>query len=68
MDRRELHEIYKDLQTCKRGKEARRLHKELKEHGDGLPFTDRYPNFPLVFSIISLLLVLLRIFLPCILR
>lgn len=62
---RQKNEIYKDLQSCRCGREARKLHKELKRYGDGLPFIDRHPNFPLA---ISLLLVLLRIFLPCILR
>lgn len=68
MERRKMEEIYNDLSTCRRGKEARKLHKELKQYEDGLPFMDRYPNFPLMFSLISLLLVLLQLFLPCILQ
>ena len=38
-----------------------------KDHpGYRLSFGLRYPSFPLAISIISLLLVLLQIFLPCI--
>lgn len=44
-------EICGDLQNAKPGKEARKLHKELKAYGDGMVFTDRYPLFFPVISI-----------------
>lgn len=55
-------EILNDLQTAKRGKECRKLHKELKrlDRKNGLPLSMRYPNFPLVISIIALALVVLK--------
>jgi len=36
-------------------KELRKLHRELKklEPGDGFSMTDRYPNLPMVLSIVS---------------
>lgn len=37
--------------------ELRELHKELKEYGDGIMFSDRYPDFPFYFSAVSLVVV-----------
>lgn len=51
---RPITEIWKDIPKIKSGKEARKIHKELKQYGDGLFFLDRYPYFPLWISIISL--------------
>lgn len=52
------------LRTATPGKECRKLHKELKKYGDGLLFTDRYPNCSLYVSlaafIISIVVVILR--------
>lgn len=59
----ELYQLMKQLKTVKPGKEARELHKKLKPYGHGLFLHDRYPNLPIVSSIISLLLVLVSIFL-----
>lgn len=42
------------------GKDARRLHRELKKHNSGLPMFMRYPNLPLWISIIAMLLVILK--------
>lgn len=60
---RTYEEICKDLKTAKPGKECRKLHKELHDYGDGAPVYLRYPNVPVVISLSSLLLVLLKLFL-----
>lgn len=45
----------------KDGKTLREIHRALKRKGDvGLSFLTRYPNFPLIVSITSLMLVLLE--------
>lgn len=44
----------KDLST----KEARMLHKALKQYNSGLPMFMRYPNLPLWISIATMLLVI----------
>ena len=49
-------EICRDLQNAKPGKEARKLHKELKAYGDGMAFTDRYPLF---FPVISIFMAMM---------
>lgn len=41
--KRTYEEICEDLKTAIPGKNARKLHKELKEYGEGLRFCDRYP-------------------------
>ena len=63
IDTKKLHELYERLATAQPGKEARELHKELKKFGDGVPFFYRYPNFPLIISIIALLVSLTKLFL-----
>lgn len=59
MTRRELLEA---AMSVRKGKEARQLHHALKKFDpkDGLSFWDRYPNLPLIISIISFLLVYLK--------
>lgn len=61
MSKRPIQEIYKDLANCKPGKEARKLHKELKQYGDGLLFLDRYPMLPMIISTAALILSILVI-------
>lgn len=56
--------IRKDLSA----KEARMLHKALKQYNSGIPLVMRYPNLPLWISIAALTLVLLRPVLLGILR
>ena len=53
-------ELCDKLKTVKYGKEARKLHKELKAYGSGLPMFARYPRLPLIVSIICLLLLLCK--------
>ena len=53
-------ELLHESDKCLRGKEARQLHRALKKYGSGLPMFIRYPNLPIWFSIIVLLLLLLR--------
>lgn len=56
---RSYEEICEELRTAEPGKQARKLHKELKAYGDGLSFLDRYPNapwllvIPTVFAVIG---------------
>ncbi len=40
---RELKEIVEDIPTVQKGKQARKLHKELKQYGRSLSIFDRYP-------------------------
>ncbi len=47
------------IPTISYGKEARKLHRALRKYGDGLPLYGRYPNFPLYFSIFSLVFSLI---------
>ena len=61
-------EIMEGMRTAKRGKEMRKIHRELKAYGSGIPMYDRYPNLPLIVSIISLLLVITKPGLLCILQ
>lgn len=69
IQRRSYEEICKDLSTATPGKEARKLHKELKAYGDRLSLWQRYPVLvmciPLVFSgvltVIATLLIIKRI-------
>ena len=46
-------EIMEDVKKAPYGKPCRRLHKELKEYKDGLPMFMRYPNAPIIMSIIA---------------
>lgn len=70
---RTLEEIYQELRTAQPGKQARRLHKELKAYGDRLSLFDRYPYlayilfvtlsatilaFVLVFLVVTILILL----------
>lgn len=59
--KRTYSEICKDLQTATSPKEFRKLHKELKEYGSGIDFVYRYPNFPIVISLIKGVIVLVAI-------
>lgn len=52
--KRTYREIMQDLQNATRGKECRKLHKELKQYGDALPVFMRYPCLPTIISIIAL--------------
>lgn len=54
--KRTLEEICEDLKTAKPGKEIRKLQKELKQYGIGLPMYDRYPDLPLHISIAALVM------------
>lgn len=67
-DNMTLEELWDAAQSAKAGKECRQIHRELKRSNkhDGLPMYRRYPNLPLVISVVSLLLVLLQIFFTCI--
>ena len=52
--KRTYSEIMDDVQKASYGKERRILHKELKEsYGEGLPLFMRYPDLPMIVSIIS---------------
>lgn len=64
---------YRELMDeCQRlnlsGKEARKIHRELKKYHNGLPMFMRYPNLPLWISIATMLLVLAKPILVGILR
>lgn len=50
-------ELLEETDRVQYGEQARLLHRELRKHNDGLPMFMRYPNLPLWFSIIALLLV-----------
>lgn len=52
-------EMLRAIPTVSYGKEARKLHRALRKYGDGLPLYGRYPNFPLYFSIFSLVFSLI---------
>lgn len=66
--KRSYFELCEALQKAAYGKECRALHKEFKKYGSGLPLFMRYPSFPLIISIISLVLVLGIPVLTCILQ
>lgn len=54
-------ELWSAADRTKNGKTLREIHRALKNKGDrGLSFFTRYPNFPLIVSITSLILVLLE--------
>ena len=50
---RSYEEICDDLRNAKPGKEARKLHRELKHYGDRIDFLDRYPYLLLILSVLS---------------
>lgn len=55
------YEILKDLNRNgyqMTPKEKRKIHRELRKYGDGIAFRERYPDFPLWFSGITLLLLI----------
>lgn len=62
---RTLEEIYQELRTAQPGKQARRLHKELKAYGDRLSLFDRYPCLTylpnILLSATSLLVALIAL-------
>lgn len=53
-------EICKELQTATSPKELRKLHRELKVYGSGIPFVDRYPYIPTVISVIALIIACIK--------
>ena len=63
VDSKELYALWNRLAKAQPGKEMREVHKELKKYGYGVPFFGRYPNSPLVISIIALLVVSAKEFL-----
>lgn len=48
-------ELLEQLRTADSPKELRKLHKELRRYGDGIPFHSRYPNFSFGLSIVALI-------------
>ena len=54
-------EMLRVIPTVPYGKEARDLHRALRKYGDGLPLYGRYPNFPLYFSVFSLVVSLIAL-------
>lgn len=47
-------ELMEEFKTAVPGEQCRRLHKELKKNdGCGLPLFMRYPNFPIIISIVA---------------
>lgn len=47
-------ELMEEFKTAVPGEQCRRLHKELKKvDGCGLPLFMRYPNFPIIISIVA---------------
>lgn len=49
-------ELMEELKYALPGEDCRRLHKELKRHFNGkggLPLFMRYPNFPIIISVIA---------------
>lgn len=60
-DDMEIMQLWDAADRTKDGKTLRAIHRALKKKGDsGLSFFDRYPRFPLIISITSLILVLLE--------
>lgn len=56
--RRPYKDIMNDLQTAEYGGECRKLHKELRKYyKQGLPLFMRYPNFPLIISVVAVALL-----------
>lgn len=60
-NQRTYEEIIKDVYTATNPKICRKLHKELRAYGDGLPFMSRYPNFALYGSIANLAIAFLAL-------
>ena len=54
-------ELLKDAQQTHTAKEYRKLHKELKNYGDGIPFRKRYPALPGIILVIAAVGVLGKI-------
>lgn len=50
-------ELLDALNLATSSKEVRRIHKELKKYGYGLPLFQRYPDLPLYVSMTSLIAV-----------
>lgn len=63
MEMRTYEEICDDLSRARPGKEARKLHKELRQYGDGVRLIDRYPlGYPVcVGSILGIVISILVI-------
>jgi hypothetical protein len=62
-------EVLEELRKCKTAKDARRVHKLLKEHGrgHGLPLSTRYPYLAVIVSGISLALSIIALIVKIIL-
>ena len=67
-----LDKINEDLKTAIPGKNARKLHKELKEYGEGLRFCDRYPlltacllGVALAMGIVTVMVIVMITVLGC---
>lgn len=51
-------ELWDAMQTAG-SYEMRKIHKALKKYKDGVPFMYRYPDFPIHFSVIALIVAVL---------
>ena len=51
-------ELWDSMQTAGRY-EMRKIHKALKKYKDGVPFMYRYPDFPIHFSVMALIVSVL---------
>lgn len=61
----EYAELLRASANAARGKDARELHRELKEYGDGLFFFDRYPYLTLFVSSAAILAAFSAIVVIC---
>ena len=59
MDKERYFELCRKIESTAWGKDSRKLHKQLKEYNDGLPFVRRYPYVVLVLNCILPVLSLL---------
>ena len=51
----ELEDLWRAMQ-CGNKYELRKIHKALRRFGDSVPFMYRYPDFPIYFSLVSMVL------------
>ena len=56
MTRWELWDAMQIAGEMKDGRNMRRIHKCLKKYNDGVPFMYRYPYFPIILSIVALIM------------
>lgn len=52
---RDYEALLNRLQNCSSAREARALHKEFRQYGDGLPLCSRYPNLPIWVSVAAII-------------